>query len=147
MLLLLFNDANNSKNHSEIMLFSILLSLKNVQKKFSYDHFLTFFWLLRLTSGSIQSAIFAKVIKKTKCFIKINEVDSSNGLCSTIIFVRCQWFHERKVNPCVLCHGHFWNFDETRLKMSNPYPHDVHIYLPNFKPNYVNRGSVKSISV
>ena len=23
--------------------------------------------------------------------------------------------------------------------MSNPYPHDVHIYLPNFKPNYVNR--------
>ena len=100
------------KNRSEIILFSILLSLKNVQKKFSYDHFLTFFWLLRLTSGSIQSAIFAKVIKKTKCFIKINEVDYSNGLCSTIIFVRCLWFHERKVNPCVLCHGHFWNFDE-----------------------------------
>ena len=31
---------------------------------------------------------------------------------------------------------------KTRLKMSNPYPHDVHIYLPNFKPNYVNRGGV-----
>ena len=29
-------------------------------------------------------------------------------------------------------------FIQTRLKMSNPYPHDVHIYLPNFKPNYVN---------
>ena len=28
---------------------------------------------------------------------------------------------------------------QTRLKMSNPYPHDVHIYVPNFKPNYVNR--------
>ena len=27
----------------------------------------------------------------------------------------------------------------TRSKMSNPYPHDVHIYLPNFRPNYVNR--------
>ena len=39
------------------------------------------------------------------------------------------------------------NLVVTRLKMSNPYPHDVHIYLPNFKPNYVNRGSVKPISV
>ena len=28
--------------------------------------------------------------------------------------------------------------NKTRLKMSNPYPHDVHIYLPNFKPKYVN---------
>ena len=122
MLLLLFNDANNSKNRSEIMLFRILLSLKNVQKKFSYDHFLTFFLLLRLTSVSIQSAIFAKVIKKTKCFIKINEVDSSNGLCSTIIFVRCLWFHERKVNPCVLCHGHFWNFDEKSNQVNGDQP-------------------------
>ena len=28
---------------------------------------------------------------------------------------------------------------KTRLKISNPYLHDVLIYLPNFKPNRVNR--------
>ena len=34
---------------------------------------------------------------------------------------------------------YFTLFEKTRLKMSNPYPHDVHIYQPNFKPSYVNR--------
>ena len=33
--------------------------------------------------------------------------------------------------------------------MSNPYPHDVRIYLPNFKPNFVNRvrGEVRNIDL
>ena len=72
------------------------------------DHFLT----VEMESDSNQSAIFSKGMKKTKCFIKIKLEGSSNGSCSTSVYTRFLWFHERKVNICESCHSHFWNFHE-----------------------------------
>ena len=51
---------------------------------------------------------FFRSSKETKCFIKINCAETSNGSCWTTIYWICLWIHERKVNHLKICHVNFW---------------------------------------
>ena len=51
---------------------------------------------------------FFRSSKETKCFIKINCAETSNGSCWTTIYWICLWIHERKVNHHKICHVNFW---------------------------------------
>ena len=89
------------------LLFSIFLFITNKTKIVLQDNFLNF---NEIESNSIQSAIFPKVMKKTKLFIKIKLVANSNGLCQTNVSSNNLCFYERKGNNSEICHGNFWNF-------------------------------------